>query len=169
MNPVKPLRQLIALRQRRQQRFDTDVKTQALQVQEAEQQLGLACAEEAACADREQALKNKRQVITESGFAPLDLVIAELSVKAAAVSTQAAAAIHVKAQTNVTTQLGLLGDCKARAKRNLQRIDNLKERVAKALRDRAELEEEFDAEESEETAASRIAGKRAAREGALRA
>lgn len=169
MNTVKPLRQLIALRQRRQQRFDTDVKTQALQVNEAEQQLGQACAAELTCSDREQASKNKRQAITESSFAPLDLVIAELSVKAAAVSTQAAAAIHVKAQTNVTTQLGLLGDCKARAKRNLQRIDNLKERVAKALRDRAELEEEFDAEESEETAASRIAGKRAAREGALRA
>lgn len=169
MNTVKPLRQLIAVRQRRQQGFDTEVKTQALQVHEAQQQLGLACAEEAACADRERASKNKRQVITESSFVPLDLVIASLNVKTAAASTQAAAAIHVKAQTNVTKQLGLLVDCKARAKRNLQRIDNLKERVAKALRDRAELEEEFDAEESEETAASRIAGKRAAREGALRA
>lgn len=169
MNVVKPLRQLIALRQRRQERFDTEVKTQTLQVREAEQQLGLACAEEAACADREQASNKRRRELTESSFSPLDLVIADLSVKAASASTQAAATLHVKAQTSVSTQLGLLVDCKLRAKRNLERIDNLKERVAKALRDRAALEEESDAEESEETAASRIAGKRATREGALRA
>jgi hypothetical protein len=169
MNKVKPLRQLIAIRQRRQEHFDNDVKLQTLQVREAEQQLDQASAQETACVERGRVLNNKRQAMTESSFAPLDLVIADLDVKAATALTQAAAATHAKAQTTVATQLDLLANCKAQALRNLQRIDNLKERVAKALRERAAFEEETDAEESEETAASRIASKRAGREEAQHA
>jgi hypothetical protein len=169
MSVVKPLRQLIALRQRRQERLDAAVSKQILQLRDAEQELDRACADEAACADREQVLQNKRRQVTESSFAPLDLVITDLDVKVASAATYAAAAKQAKAQSHRTAQLDLLVDCKGQATRNLQRIDDLKERVANVLRERAALEEESDAEESEEIAASRIAGRRAAREEARRA
>jgi hypothetical protein len=169
MNKVKPLRQLIAIRQRRQEHFDNDVKVQTLHVLEAQQQRDQASAQETACVERARASNNKRQAVTESSFAPLDLVIADLDVKAATASIQAAAATHAKAQTTVATQIGLLANCKAQASRNLQRIDNLKEHVVKVQREREALEEETDAEESEETAASRIAGRRAGSEEAQRA
>lgn len=169
MNVIKPLRQLLVLRRRRQERFETEVRTQTLRLREAEQQVDRACADEAACTGREQASNDKRRHVTEFSFAPADLIMAEFEVKAAAASTQAAAAVHAKARTAVTTQLDVLAGCKAQAARNLQRIDDLKERLAKALREREALEEESDAEESEETAAARIAGRRAAREEARRA
>jgi Bacterial type III secretion protein (HrpB7) len=168
MNAINPLRKLLGLRQRRQERFETEVREQIKRTHEAEQVAAAARDHQASCAAREQVVVGKRQQVTERSFAPVDLITADFAVKAAAGLTQAAAGEVAKAETAAKTQVTTLAACRAQAARNLQRVDDLKERLAKALRDREERAEEVDAEESEETAAARIAGRRAAREEAAR-
>lgn len=162
MNTVKPLRKLIGLRKRQQDAADAEVLEQIKRVQAAEQQAAAAQSEHAACVEREQASAYKRQQVTERSFAPLDLVIAELAFKACAASTQKAASACAKAQATVATQAQALVVCRARAARILQRLNDLKQRVEKVLRERDEREEDVDAEESEETAAARISKRRIA-------
>lgn len=162
MNTVKPLRKLIGLRKRQQDAIDAEVLEQIKRVQEAEQQAAAAQSDHAACAERELASVNQREQVTERRFAPLDLVIAELAFKACAALTQKAASTCAKAQATVATQAQALVVCRARAARNLQRLNDLKQRVEKVLRERDEREEDVDAEESEETAAARISKRRIA-------
>jgi phage-related tail protein len=162
VNAVKPLRQLIALRRRQQERFEAEVREQTKRLREAEREADAARTHETACAHREQASVGKRHQLMECGFAPLDLIIAELEVKASAAATQVAAAARAKVETAAKTQFEALLACRARAARNLQRLGDLEERLVKVLRARAEHEEDVDAEESEETAAARIVARRSA-------
>jgi predicted GNAT family acetyltransferase len=166
MNVVKPLRQLLVLRRRRQERFDAEVREQVKRTKEAEREAESAQTHEADCAHLEQLAASKRQQLTERSFAPADLITAEFAVKAAQAVTQAAVASRTKADAVVEAQQSTLLACRQQVARNSKRIDDLNVRLAKALREREEREEDADAEESEETAGARIAARRRAREAA---
>ena len=164
MNVAKPLRQLLVLRRRRQERFEAQVREQSQRTKEAEAEAGDALAREADCAHREAHAVGRRLHVIEHSFAPRDLITAEFAVKAAQAVTLAAAADRTRADATVRDQHGTLLAYRLQAARNLKRIDDLNERLVKVLREREEREEDADAEESEETAGARIAARRAVRE-----
>jgi Bacterial type III secretion protein (HrpB7) len=164
MSTIKPLRQLLALRRRQQERYETEVREQTKRTRAAEHEAEAARTEEAACAQREQLTVSRRKQLTERSFAPADLITADFGVKAAQAVTLAATADCTRADATLRAENGALQASRLQASRNLKRIEDVGLRLAKVLRERDEREEDADAEESEETAGARIAKRRAVSE-----
>jgi hypothetical protein len=157
---VKMLRRMGALRKRQHERLERTLSEQRKQLEQREAEVGEAQAFEEQKAQAERQACGERDLLTSQSFSPPALMAMDLHVQGCAQEVHQAAQLVAKAHKLVQQQAAAVTVCRVNVKRNEERMKTLSERLAKALRDREQLEEDTEAEEAEETAAARMAARR---------
>jgi len=161
---LRALRTLLRIRERRGEALERELAQAQERLAKAEDDVAAAVEAEAACASAQLEGEARLDACTRSAFTPdalrsLDLRLAELKAQAAqagrTVQERRSAAQRARPPLNAA---------RAALQRHEQRLKDLREQVAQALRERDALQEEQAEEEAEEAAAGRHAARsRAAR------
>ncbi len=162
MNQIKPLRKMVKLRRMQHDRLERAVGEQRVLLAQREAEADEADAEQARLAAIEAEAQARQDALTSRSFTSDDLMSMQLHVQGCAQTTANAGAACVKARAVVAKQGEAVQQAVALVDRNTQRMDTVKERLAKALRERDERDEETESEEAEETAAARMVARQRA-------
>jgi chromosome segregation ATPase len=156
---VKALRTLLRIRERRGEALERELAQARERLAKAEEEVAAAVESEAACAVAQREGEARLDACTRSAFTPdamrsLDLSLDDLksqTVQAGkALQERRAASQRARPPVNVA---------RAALERHERRLKDLREQIAKALREREALQEEQAEEEAEEAAAGRYAAR----------
>jgi hypothetical protein len=156
---VKALRTLLRIRERRGQAIERELVQAHARLAKAEQEVADAVESEATCASVQAGGEARLDACTRTAFTPdalraLDLRLADLK----AATTQAGRALHER-RTSSERARAPVEAARAALQRHEQRLQSLREQLARALREREAMQEEQAEEEAEEAAAGRHAAR----------
>jgi hypothetical protein len=162
---VKPLRTLVGVRKRQQERLETSLLEQRRVLAERQAEVDAAQTEVQQCLVRENDNQAERQALLGSGFTPDKLVTLEHRQQVLAQATALARQGLQKHEKAVEQQHEVIRNVQRDIRRNAQRIDTFKQQIATILREREQAQEDTAEEEAEETSTARFCGRqRAAKE-----
>jgi hypothetical protein len=159
---VKPLRTLIGVRQRQQERLEHTLKAHRSVLADGQTEASGAQAAKLDCLNRERQNVAQREALLASGFTPDELVRIEHHQQTLAAATAQAAARVVKCEAAVAQQMQAVLLAQRDIRRNTQRIDGFKAQVDLLISAREQALEDGAEEEAEETSTARFCGRQRA-------
>jgi peptidoglycan hydrolase CwlO-like protein len=162
---VKPLRTLVAVRKRQQERLEDALKAQRQVLTERQAEASGAQAEKEACQEDERHNLAEREALLAGGFTPDKLIGLEHQQQTLVNATTHADARLKKCETAVAQQTQAVLAVQRDIRRNAQRIDGFKAQINLLISARDQALEASAEEEAEETSTARFYGRqRAAKE-----
>ena len=162
---LRSLRTIVGVRERQQTRLEAALSAQRALMAEREAALAQSAAQHGQCAAIEQAATAQRGVLLDGHFMPQQLMALEWRLKSLVAETAAAAKALARSQQALEQQQAAVAAAQRVVRRNAQRIESYRERIASLLRDQdLAVEEAVDEETGEAFAARLMARRRAARE-----
>jgi Bacterial type III secretion protein (HrpB7) len=162
---VKPLRTLVAVRKRQQERLEDALKSQRQVLAERQAEAGGAQAEKEACQEAERHNLAERDVLLSCGFTPDKLIGLEHQQQTLANATMQGDARLKKCEEAVAQQTQAVLAVQRDIRRNAQRTDGFKAQINLLISARDQALEDSAEEEAEETSTARFCGRqRAAKE-----
>lgn len=159
---LRSLRTIVGVRERQQTRLEAALSAQRALMAEREAALAQSMALHGQCAAVEQAAIAQRGVLLGGHFMPQHLMALELRLKSLVADTASAAKALAKSQQALEQQQAAVGAAQRAVRRNAQRIESYRERIASLLRDQDLAVEEAVDEETGETFAARLMARRRA-------
>lgn len=162
---VKPLRTLVAVRKRQQERLEDSLKAQRQVLTERQAEASGAQSEKEACQEAERHNLAERDALLSCGFTPDKLIGLEHQQQTLARATAQADAQLKKCEAAVAQQTQAVLAVQRDIRRNAQRIDGFKAQINLLVSTRDQALEDSAEEEAEETSTARFCGRqRAAKE-----
>jgi hypothetical protein len=161
-NSVKPLRTLVGVRKRQQERLEAALAEQRRLLAVRQAEAAQALDEARTCAERECSCRTERETLLASGFMPHQLITLQHHQDTLAAATAEANKLLKKREAAVTQQTQAVDVAQRETRRNAQRIDGFKAQIAKLLSAREQAQEDSAEEEAEETSTARFCGRQRA-------
>jgi hypothetical protein len=162
MHTITAMRKLLRVRALQRERLEREVSQKQAALRQAEAQAAQAAQEQARCEAVEAAALRRHRDLVSNEFVASEVESTHLYLGVCARTTALAVAATDKARAVVFQQNAALAAAVALLDRNTDQSEQLRARLADALKQAAELAEEAESDEAGEMAAARISARQRA-------